>query len=65
MTKDWLGESKHVQPRARPEKQRGSTKKKAKLETKNEFQFKLETVDSKEARPQIEVMITEEAKKLG
>ena len=65
MTNGWLGEPKAVQPRIKPEKQRGSTKKKVKQETENELQLKLETTDSKEARPQIEVMITEETKKLG
>lgn len=66
MTNSWLSESKSVRsPRAKPEKQRGSTKKKVKRETENELQLKLETVDAKEARPQIEVMITKETKKLG
>lgn len=65
MTSGWLGESKPVQPRARPGKQSGGTKKKGKRETGNELQLELQTDVSKEARPQIEVMITEETKKLG
>lgn len=60
---DWIGEAKSAEMRGKPEKQKRSAKKKEPRESVDEPQLKLETVDSKEARPKIEVTISEEPKK--
>lgn len=63
LTSDLIREAKSAQPRSKPEKQKSSVKKKNRRATVDELQLELETVDSHEARPKIEVMINEEPKK--
>ena len=66
LTNDWIGEAKSAQMRGKPEKQKRNAKKKEPREPRepvDESQLKLETVDSKEARPKIEVTISEAPKK--
>lgn len=62
LTSNWIGEAKSTEPRAKPEKQKRNTKKKPR-KTVDEPQLKLETVDSKDVRPKIEVTIGEESMK--
>ena len=52
---------KSAEMRDKPEKQRRNAKKKQPLGTVDESQLKLERGDSKEARPKIEVTISEES----
>jgi serine/threonine protein phosphatase PrpC len=63
LTHNWIGEANSAATRSKPEKQKRTSKKKERRETVDESQLRLETVDSKEARPKIEVMISEEPKK--
>lgn len=63
LVSDWISEAKSTEMRAKPEKQKRSAKKKDPRKTVDESQLRLETVDYKEARPKIEVMIGEEPKK--
>jgi serine/threonine protein phosphatase PrpC len=63
LTSDWQGEAKSAQMRARPERPKRNPKKRERREPADEPQLVLETVDSKEARPKIEVTISEERKK--
>lgn len=62
-TSNWIGETKSAEVRGKPEKQKRNAKKKEPRENKDESQLRLETVDPKEARPKIEVTISEEAQK--
>ncbi len=61
LTSTWISESKSADTRDKPEKQKRNTntKKKEPRKTVSESQLKLETVDSKEARPKIEVTVSE------
>lgn len=63
LASDWISEAKSAETRGKPEKKKRNAKKKEPRETVNESQLRLETVDSKEARPKIEVTISEEFKK--
>lgn len=63
LTSDWIGEAKSAEKSVKPEKQKRNARKKEPRETVDESQLKLETIDSKEARPKIEVTINEEPKK--
>ena len=63
LTNDWIGEAKSAETRGKPEKQKKNAKRKQPRETVDVSQLRLEAVDSKEARPKIEVTISEEPKK--
>lgn len=63
LTSDWIGDTKSAEMCGKPEKQKRNTKKKEPRKTADQSQLRLETVDSKEARPKIEVTISEEPKK--
>jgi serine/threonine protein phosphatase PrpC len=60
LTSNWMGEAKSAETRVKPEKQKRNTKKKEHRKTENESQLKLEAVDSKQARPKIEVTTSED-----
>lgn len=62
LTSNWIGEAKSAEMRSKPEKQKRNAKKKESRENTDESQLKLEAVNSKEARPKIEIMISEEPK---
>lgn len=57
---DWISEIKSAETRGKPEKPKRNVKKKEPLGTADQSQLRLETVDSREARPKIEVTISEE-----
>lgn len=57
---DLIGEAKSTEPHGKPEKQKRKTMKKRPRQTEDKSQLRLEPVDSKEARPKIEVTINEE-----
>lgn len=59
LTSTWISESKSSDTRDKPEKQKRNPKKKEPRKTVSESQLKLETVDTKEARPKIEVTVSE------
>lgn len=61
LTSNWIVEAKSAETRGKPEKQKRNSKKKEPRKAVNESQLKLKTVDSKEARPKIEVTINEES----
>ncbi|MBX9905838.1 MAG: protein phosphatase 2C domain-containing protein [Burkholderiales bacterium] len=63
LTNNWIAEDKSTQARVKPARQKKIAKKKRYRETVNEPQLRLETVESKEARPKIEVTISNEHKK--
>lgn len=63
LASDWIGEAKSVDMHGKVEKQKRNTKKKQPQKNVDESQLKLETVDSREARPKLEVTISEEPKK--
>jgi serine/threonine protein phosphatase PrpC len=63
LTSDWLGDAKSSQMRGKPERQKRNAKKREPRAPADESQLKLETVDSKAAKPKIEVTISDEAKK--
>lgn len=63
LTRDWIDEVKSAETRSKQVKHKRHTKKKGPRETVDEPQLRLETVDSKEARPKIEVTISEGPKK--
>src|SRR3569833_928535 len=63
LTSDLISEAKYTKTRSKPKKQKRNAKKKEHRETVNESQLKQKTIDSKEPRPKIEVMISEEPKK--
>lgn len=59
----WTDQGKPAQTRARPERQKKTTRKKDPHETLDEPQLGLEAVISQEAKPMIEVTISEDSKK--
>lgn len=61
LTSDWIGEAKSAETRGKPQRQKRTAMKKE--PTVDELQLRLEPVDSKEARPKLEVTISEEPKK--
>ncbi|SMF40026.1 hypothetical protein SAMN02745746_03013 [Pseudogulbenkiania subflava DSM 22618] len=61
-TNDLIGEGKSAQARGKSEKVKRRAKKKEPRDTVDELQLKLDTAESNEARPKIEVMINEEPK---
>lgn len=63
LTSDWIGEFKPEETRGKPEKQKRPARRKEPRKTVDESQLRLEPTDSKEARPKIEVTISEEPKK--
>ena len=64
LVSDWLGEAKSAQMRAKPERPKKAARRRERREPIDEPQLALETVDSKDARPKIEVTISEEPKKI-
>lgn len=63
LTSDWIGDAKSAETLGKPETKKKNARKKESRKTVDESQLSLETVDSKEPRPQIEVTISEEPKK--
>jgi len=68
LTNDWIDETKRAEVCAKPEKQKKSVKKSVKkkpLRAEGQTQLKLESPDSKDARPKVEVTISEDAESRG
>lgn len=63
ISSDWIGEAKSAEMRGKPEKPKRNVKKNEPGGTVDQPQLRLETVDSKAARPKIEVSISEEPTK--
>jgi hypothetical protein len=63
LTSNWFSENKATQSRAKPERQKSKARRKEHREVEDDFQLKLEEVEIKQARPRLEVMVSEEPKK--
>ena len=59
LTSDWTDKTKRVEPRVKQERQRKSVRKRSR-KTKDQPQLKLESENSKDIRPKVEVTISEE-----
>jgi serine/threonine protein phosphatase PrpC len=62
LTNNWIGEAEFAETRGKPEKQKRNAKKKEHRVPVDESHLDLETADSREAKPKIEVTISEEPK---
>lgn len=62
-TSNWISEVKSAPPRGKPDKQKVKSKRKEYRQPEDGLQLELESVDSKRARPKIEVMTNEEPNK--
>jgi serine/threonine protein phosphatase PrpC len=63
LTSNWNAETRSTQSRGKPEKQKSRTRRKEHRETDDELQLRLEAIETKQARPKLEVMVNEEPKK--
>lgn len=62
-TKNWVGEGKAPQGRAKPERPKRNSKKKDPRNPMDEPQLRLESIEFKEPRPKLEVTIADDSKK--